>query len=201
MATAQRAAPAKRGRPGPRGLDGGRRLITRGDFAGRGPPRSRSRPSAGRFRRVTGDSRRSRGGPAAGREYHGRATRACAAVQERSRGPGNLRVTESDHGDASQLPGGVLSVVVAVVDGRAPRVASTMRATMTVLGVASGAVTAQQLTRVAASAAADGRDIAGILVADPDPADQTTGLLPQLARTGEHRMPTRMSGAVTEVLQ
>ena len=52
---------------------------------------------------------------------------ACAAVQERSRGPGNLRVTESDHGDASQLPGGVLSVVVAVVDGRAPRVASTMR--------------------------------------------------------------------------
>ena len=72
---------------------------------------------------------------------------------------------------------------------------------MTVLGVASGAVTAQQLTRVAASAAADGRDIAGILVADPDPADQTTGLLPQLARTGEHRMPTRMTDAVTEVLQ
>ena len=52
------------------------------------------------------------------------------------------------------------------------------------LGVASGAVTAQQLARVAASAAADGRDIVGILVADPDPADQTTGRLPQLARTG-----------------
>jgi capsular polysaccharide biosynthesis protein len=125
---------------------------------------------------------------------------ACAAVQERSMGPGNLRVTESAHGDASQLPGGVLSVVVAVVDGRAPRVASTMRTTITVLGVTSGAVTAQQLARAAASAAADGRDIAGILVADPDPADQTTGLLPQLARTGEHRMPTRISGAVTEVL-
>ena len=95
----------------------------------------------------------------------------------------------------------MLTVVVAVVDGRAPRVANTMRTTTTVLGVASGVVTAQQLARVAASAAGDGRDITGILVADPDPADQTTGLLPQLARTGEHRMPTRMTGAVTEILQ
>ena len=57
-----------------------------------------------------------------------------------------------------------------------------MRATATVLGVSAGAATAEQLARVAASAAADGRDIAGILVADPDPADHTTGRLPQLAR-------------------
>ena len=91
---------------------------------------------------------------------------ACAAGPE-PRGPGNLHVTVSDHGDASQLPGGGLTVVVSVVDGRAPRVANTMRTTMTVLAVTSGAVTAQQLARVAASAAGDGRDVAGILVADP----------------------------------
>ena len=125
---------------------------------------------------------------------------ACAAGPE-SRGPGNLHVTVSDQGDASQLPGGGLTVVVSVVDGRAPRVANTMRTTMAVLAVASGAVTAQQLARVTASAAGDGRDVAGILVADPDPADQTTGRLPQLARLGQHRMPTRTTSAVTEIMQ
>ncbi|MGD0602595.1 MAG: hypothetical protein ABSA53_03215 [Streptosporangiaceae bacterium] len=125
---------------------------------------------------------------------------ACAAGPQ-TRGPENLHVTVSDHGDASQLPGSGLTVVVSVVDGRAPRVANTMRTTMTVLAVTSGAVTAQQLTRVAASAAGGGRDVAGILVANPDPADQTTGRLPQLARLGQHRMPTRMTSAVTEIMQ
>jgi hypothetical protein len=103
--------------------------------------------------------------------------------------------------DTDALPAGGLVVVVAVVDGRAPRVAATMRATTTVLGVTSGAVTAQQLTRVAASAAGDGRDITGILVADPDPDDPTTGRLPQLARLGQLRMPIRMTTAVTETMQ
>jgi capsular polysaccharide biosynthesis protein len=125
---------------------------------------------------------------------------ACTAGPEPRR-PGNLHVTVSDHGDASQLSEGSLAVVVSVVDGRAPRVANTMRTTMTVLAVTSGAVTAQQLARVAASAAGDGRDVAGILVADPDPADQTTGRLPQLARLGRHRMPTHMTSAVTEIMQ
>ena len=110
----------------------------------------------------------------------------------------------ADHDDSpvpAPGPAGGLAVVVAVVDGRAPRVASTMRAAKLVLGVASGAVTAQQLARVAASAAGDGRDIAGILVADPDPADPTTGRLPQLARLGQHRMPNRTTTAVTETTQ
>ena len=93
----------------------------------------------------------------------------------------------------TELPGAALTVVVAVVDGKAPRVAETMRATATVLGVSAGVATAEQLARVAASAAADGRDIAGILVADPDPGDPTTGRLPQLARPGQRRMPTRMT--------
>jgi hypothetical protein len=125
---------------------------------------------------------------------------ACAAGPE-SRGPGNLHVAASDHGDASQLPGAGLTVVVSVVDGRAPRVANTMRTTITALAVTSGAVTAQQLARVVASAAGDGRDLAGILVGDPDPADQTTGRLPQLERLGQDRMPTRMTSAVTEIIQ
>jgi Chain length determinant protein len=129
----------------------------------------------------------------------------AACTEAGRRGPGRLdvtvNVTVTDHDDSAAPahgPAGGLAVVIAVVDGRAPRVENTMRATTTVLGVASGAATAQQLARVAASAAGDGRDIAGILVADPDPADPTTGRLPQLARLGQPRMPRRITTAVTE---
>ena len=74
-----------------------------------------------------------------------------------------------------------LTVVVAVVDGRtARRCPTTMRTTATVLGVSAGAATAEQLARVAVVAAADGREISGILVADPEPTDRTTGLIQQL---------------------
>ena len=126
---------------------------------------------------------------------------ACAAAPELSRKPADLSLIVAGNRDISQLPEAVLTFVVAVVDGQAPQVASTMRATTTVLSVASGAVTAQQLARVAASAAGNGRAIAGILVTDPDPADQTTGRIPQLARPGQDRMPTRMIGAVTEAIR
>ncbi len=42
--------------------------------------------------------------------------------------------------------------------------------------------TAEQLARAAVTAAADGREIAGILVADPDPGDNTTGRMPHLIK-------------------
>lgn len=140
-------------------------------------------------------------GPRQDANFAGALYDACAAARESARGPGNLHVTASDDGGSSQLPGSALTVIVAVVDGHAPRVANAMSATTTVLGVTQGAVTAQQLARVAAGAAGADRDIVGILVADPDPADQTTGRLPQVARPAQHRMPTRMTGAATEVIK
>ena len=79
-----------------------------------------------------------------------------------------------------------LAVVVAVVDGRNPQVPATMRTTATLLGVSAGAATADQLARVAISAASDGREITGILVANPDSDDATTGRLPQLVRRAHH---------------
>jgi hypothetical protein len=106
-----------------------------------------------------------------------------------------------DDPHVGDLPGAALTVVVAVVDGKAPRVADTMRTTATMLGVSASTVTAEQLARVAVSAAVDGREIAGILVADPDPADRTTGRVPQVARPGLRRMPTRMTGTTTEIRQ
>jgi capsular polysaccharide biosynthesis protein len=123
---------------------------------------------------------------------------ACAAPPAPSRRSSHLQVTVRDHDSAVRPPDAALTVVVAVVDGQAPQVPETMRTTATVLGVSAGVATAEQLARVAASAAVGGHDITGILVADPDPADPTTGRLPQLARPGQRRRPTRMTGTTLE---
>jgi capsular polysaccharide biosynthesis protein len=123
---------------------------------------------------------------------------ACAASSASPMGPRHLRVSVSD-GGAENHRDVTLVVVVAVVDGKNPQMPDTMHTTATLLGVSAGAATADQLARVAVSAGSDGREITGILVADPDSADATTGRLPQLGRRGHRRMPTRMTGITTEI--
>jgi len=127
------------------------------------------------------------------------ATMRIAFAAQSPQRPRNLRVAVIDHEYDGPLPDAALTVVVAVVDGQTPKVADTLPTTRTVLGISAGAATASQLARVAVSAAAAGRDIAGILVADPDSADRTTGRVPQLARPGQPRMPTRMNGITAEI--
>jgi capsular polysaccharide biosynthesis protein len=129
---------------------------------------------------------------------------ACAVPRPaQSKRPDQLRVSVRDQDDTDHQPDGAgdgrqpdaaLTTVVAVVDAQTPRVADTIRTTATVLGVSAGRTTADQLARVAASLAADGRQIAGILVADPDSADHTTGRIPQLAPPSHRRLPTRLTG-------
>ncbi len=124
---------------------------------------------------------------------------ACAEPLQPPTWPSQLHVAVADHDDLNpRRPRAKLTVIVAVVDGQDPRVADTMRASATVLGVSASAATAAQLADVAFSAASDGRQIDGILVADPDPADHTSGRVPQLARPAQRRMPTRMTGIPTE---
>jgi capsular polysaccharide biosynthesis protein len=123
---------------------------------------------------------------------------ACAAPSTSSKRPRHLQVVVSD-GDMEAQPDATLAVVVAVVDGRSPQMPDTMRTTATLLGVSAGATTADQLARVAVSAVSDTREITGILVADPDAADATTGRLPQLGRRAQRRMPTRTTGIATEI--
>ena len=119
----------------------------------------------------------------------------CAAAPSLPRRSGLLRLAAGD--DAKpDLNHATLIVIVAVVDGLAPEVAETTRGATTVLAVSAGAATADQLARVAVSAADDRRDIAGIIVADPDPADHTTGRMPQPARPAGHRRPTRLANSV-----
>jgi len=123
---------------------------------------------------------------------------ACATPQSSPRRSDMLRVAVADHRDVVRQPGAKFIVVVAVVDAQTPRVADTMRTGSLVLAVSAGAVTAAELASVAVSAAVDGRQVDGILVADPDRADQTTGRVPQLGRPAHRRMPTRLTGTMTE---
>ena len=123
---------------------------------------------------------------------------ACAGPPASSRPSSQLQVIVRDHDSGTRPPDAALTVLVAVVDGQNPQVADTTRTTATVLGVSAGAVTAEQVARAAASAAAAGRDITGILVADPDPDDHTTGRLPQLSRPAHRRGPTRITGTTAE---
>jgi capsular polysaccharide biosynthesis protein len=115
-----------------------------------------------------------------------------------------LRVTvsEDNHVNVNGQAAGGLTVVVAVVDASNPRAASTMGAAATVLGVSAGAATADQLARAASSVAANGGEVAGILVADPEPADHTTGRIPQPVRPAQPKPPSRpavANGAITEI--
>lgn len=124
---------------------------------------------------------------------------ACVAPPSPKRS-GQLQViVADDHASTpGRLPRAKLTVVVGVVDGQAPRVADTMPTTATVLGVSAGEATAMQLASVAVSAANDDRQIDGILVANPDPKDQTTGRIPQLARPPRRITPTRLTNTPTE---
>jgi capsular polysaccharide biosynthesis protein len=124
------------------------------------------------------------------------ALRAAAVASPSSRRSGQLRLAVADNDDLDRQPAAALSVVATVVDDRAPKVVGPMRTGATLLGVSAGAATAEQLARVAASAAANGCRITGILVADPDPADPTTGRVPQLARPAQGRMPKRLTGTL-----
>ena len=123
---------------------------------------------------------------------------ACAAGAQATSGRGKpLRLVVTEDGQSGEVRA-AFTVVVLVIDGRDPHVPPTARTTATLLGVSSGGATAEELARVATAAAADGRDIHGILVANPDAGDQTTGRVPRLNLV-QRELPTRVSGRATEI--
>lgn len=124
---------------------------------------------------------------------------ACAAPpQSAAEGRKPLRLVVSDHGYLGQMPSAFV-VVVRVVDDQVPRMLDIDRTNATVLGVSAAAATAEQLARAARATTAANCTVVGILVADPDPDDQTTGRIPNLALSLRRSMPTRVNDAPTEI--
>jgi capsular polysaccharide biosynthesis protein len=112
---------------------------------------------------------------------------ACTmAAASMSRETGGLQFSVGDF-FAGRDSSAALTVAVVVLDSKNPELPAMVRTTTTVIAVTSGAASAEQLARAAVSVTADGRDIAGILVADPDSSDRTTGRLPQLAELPRRR--------------
>jgi hypothetical protein len=106
----------------------------------------------------------------------------------------SVRVTDSTHlGDElSDELSPVLTVVVVVVDPASPQLPAAIDTDVTLLGVSAGKTTAEQLAKVAMAAASGGREISGILVADPDSTDRTTGRIPRFVRPVRGKLPTRV---------
>jgi hypothetical protein len=123
---------------------------------------------------------------------------ACAAADRSSRLPSKLKVAVADNGQLAQPPRAMVTIVIAVVDGRAPQFEAPIPTEVAVLGVSAGATSADELARVAAHAGAVGLEIEGVLVADPDESDPTTGRIPRIGRNMNRMRPTRLTGTTTE---
>jgi hypothetical protein len=86
------------------------------------------------------------------------------------------------------------TVVVVVVDRDEPDLSHVQRTAVTVLGLSAGAATAEELARVAVVADESGRLVSGVVVADPDATDRTTGRMVQHERAQQAALPSRLTG-------
>jgi len=121
-----------------------------------------------------------------------KALRSAGTATPIPEGRRRLRIVVADDGDVS-VPGAArLVVVVAATDPKAPRIRDAVATTAAALAVSPGVVTPKQLSQAASAATGDGRELIGIVVADPAPGDETTGRNPRLGEPMRHPQPTRV---------
>ncbi|MDN5854005.1 MAG: Wzz/FepE/Etk N-terminal domain-containing protein [Actinomycetia bacterium] len=87
-----------------------------------------------------------------------------------------------------------LMIVLAVVDPDTSEVSNLPDTRASVLAVSSGAATAEDIARIAVSADDAGSPIDGIIVADPDNLDRTSGRFVQSERASRAPSPSRLTG-------
>ncbi len=92
-----------------------------------------------------------------------------------------------------------LVVHLLVVDRTRPRFAGVPDSDAVILSVAAGTATEQQLARVAVAVDVAGQHIDGIVVADPDPSDRTTGRHTIAERSQWPSLPTKLTGVATTI--
>ena len=90
-----------------------------------------------------------------------------------------------------------LTVVLTVLDRHEPKLVDVSTGSVVVLALSAGSATAEQLARLAVSVDESGERIHGVIVADPDNLDRTTGRLLQHDRMQQMPLPKRMTGAPT----
>jgi hypothetical protein len=87
-----------------------------------------------------------------------------------------------------------LTVRLVVVDQGHPQFVDRPQNGVTLLAISSGAATPDDLARAAVAAYECGCPITGVIVADPDPLDHTTGRLLLRERAEQGPLPTRITG-------
>jgi capsular polysaccharide biosynthesis protein len=115
---------------------------------------------------------------------------ACQGLRGRDAVRPNLTVDTEAAGAADEE----MTVVLAVLDRGEPQLPPALGSAVTVLAVAAGSATAEDLARAAVTADDAGSRIDGVVVADPDNLDRTTGRLLQHERAQQVPLPTRTPG-------
>ena len=87
-----------------------------------------------------------------------------------------------------------LTINLVVVDRGKPDLGDISAFAATIVSVAAGAASEQELARVAIAVDDKGRRIDGIVVADPDPTDRTSGRHTMDERILRPDLPTRLTG-------
>jgi capsular polysaccharide biosynthesis protein len=87
-----------------------------------------------------------------------------------------------------------LTIVLAVADREEPTLQEVPATAVTVLAISPGVGTREDLARLAVAVDDAGRRIDGIVVADPDPSDRTTGRRTLDERALQAPLPVRMTG-------
>jgi hypothetical protein len=120
---------------------------------------------------------------------------ACATSRAPVRNGKLLLTADSGIGGANGASRARLTVVAVVVDRDSEQLPGMARTTAAVLGVSAGAASGEQLALATAVAADTGTVIAGIIVANPDSDDKTTGLVPRPVRSARRELPTKHANA------
>ena len=116
---------------------------------------------------------------------------ACAAEREIVDRPGGLHlgVPQGNADEAIDL-----TIILVVVDPGKPHLGDSPASSATILAVAAATATEQELARVAVAVDDAGRRIDGIVVADPDQTDRTSGRHTLDERSRQLALPTRLTG-------
>lgn len=87
-----------------------------------------------------------------------------------------------------------LTIVLAVVDRTTTEIENLPQTDANVLAVSAGSATAEDIARIAVSADTAGNPIDGLIVADPDSLDKTSGRLVRPKRAHQEALPERLTG-------